>query len=77
MREAINLALSQADSAVSKLTIEQDSLNQKISKLKEDNEFLERLIAKNEQEIQDLRRTLETERAALEIESRELKELLR
>lgn len=77
MREAINLALSQSDSAVSKLTIEQDSLNQKISKLKEDNEFLESLTLKNDQEIQDLRRTLETERAALEIESRELKDLLR
>ncbi len=76
MRDAINSALSQADSSVSRLTIEQDSLMQKISRLKNDNEFLNSLQLKTDDEILGLRRELETERAALEIEARELKELL-
>lgn len=76
MRDAINLSLSQADSSVSRLTIEQDSLIQKISRLKNDNEFLNSLQVKTDDEIIGLRRELETERAALEIEARELKELL-
>lgn len=76
MREAIAVQLSQADSAVSKLTIEQDSLNQKINRLREDNDFLESLMIKTDQDVINLKKELETERAALEIESRELKELL-